>query len=59
MTEIRTLPPLPTSNSIWRAPPCASTMLTVNTMNTEDIGEFVLLFLVLLLVAFLWFGIRL
>jgi hypothetical protein len=34
-------------------------MLTVNTMNTEDIGEFVLLFLVLLLVAFLWFGIRL
>jgi hypothetical protein len=39
--------------------PCASTMLTANTMNTEDIGEFVLLFLVLLLVAFLWFGIRL
>ena len=34
-------------------------MLTVNTMNTEDIGEFVLLFLVLLLVAFLWLGIRL
>jgi hypothetical protein len=31
----------------------------VNTMNTEDIGEFVLLFLVLLLVTFLWFGIRL
>jgi len=34
-------------------------MLTANTMDTEDIGDFVLLFLVILLVAFLWFGIRL